>query len=149
MRSTVSLISLSILALSLTACMHNRSDDSFLALARTGIGLGPLAAHGKAAAMPQTAPAGDILEPRDVLGDLAPQITLDRVVLFDVGGDAADLFIRQVLGAHRFVDPHGLEDVARTLVADPKDVGQRDHDTLVVGDVHPGDTRHAIDLSRP
>ena len=27
MRSTVSLISLSILALSLTACMHNRSDD--------------------------------------------------------------------------------------------------------------------------
>src|SRR5688572_20571864 len=97
-------------------------DGLLGALAGAGVGLGALAAHGKAAAVAEALPAADLHLPADVLLDLTPQVALDLEVLVDVGADLVHLFVGEV--------------------ADPEDVGERDLQPLLAGDVDAGDTCH-------
>src|SRR6056297_3772271 len=61
------------------------------ALAGAGIGVGALAAHGQAAAMPQAAVAAEVHQALDVDRHLAAQVALDAHVAVDVLADREDL----------------------------------------------------------
>ena len=54
--------------------------------------------------MPQTAIAADILEPRNVLGDLPPQLAFGRVVLVEEGGDPRQFVFMEVAGLAERID---------------------------------------------
>src|SRR5215212_4433262 len=68
-------------------------DRHGLALARARVGVGALAAHRQAAAVPQAAVAGHVHQALDVHGDLAAEVALDPVLAVDQLADAEDLFV--------------------------------------------------------
>src|SRR5690606_9178780 len=121
-------------------------DRFRLALAGTGIGVGPLTAHRQSLAVAQAAIAGQIHQPLDVDRGLATQVTLNRVVGVDGLADLQDFLIRQVLHPALTRDAELVGDLDRLGPADAVDVGQRDDNALVGGDVHPRDTCH-VDFS--
>ena len=84
--------------------------------------------------MPHPAIAANVLQPLDVLGLHAPELALDRVVLFDVTGDAAQLVLGQVLGPDVGADLARLQDLARAARTDPINIPERDLGPLFSGD---------------
>src|SRR6266436_6340074 len=97
-----------------------------LALAGTGVGLGALAVHRQAAAMPQALVAADLDLPPDVGLHLAPQVTFDLVVRFDPVSQLDELFIGDLVNASIAADPGRSERLERAGPADAVDVGQGD-----------------------
>src|SRR5579884_703370 len=71
-------------ARSLLTCLLLAGDGLLRTLAGAGVGLGALAVHRQAAAMPQPLVATDLDLAADVCCDLAAQVTLDAVVRVDV-----------------------------------------------------------------
>src|SRR3954451_6356623 len=82
-------------------------DRHRLALAGPGVGMGALATHRQATAMPQAAVAGHVHQPLDVHRDFTAQVALNPVFAVDQLADAEDFLIRQL------VDPAFLRDVQR------------------------------------
>ncbi len=80
--------------------------------------------------MTQPTVTPEILESLDVRSQLAAKITLDLVALVDVVADSANLVLGQVIGAGRRVDPCTLDDLERARPTNPKDVRQRNVDSL-------------------
>jgi hypothetical protein len=72
--------------------------DGALARALPGarVGLGPLAAHRQAAAVPQAAEAADFHQPLDVHRDLLAEIALDAALLLDHPADLAHIVFGQI-----------------------------------------------------
>src|SRR5215472_11160156 len=66
-------------------------DGLARSLAGAGVGARPLATHRQTAAVPETAVALDVLQPRDVLLHLTAQRTLDGVFAIENGRQAGDL----------------------------------------------------------
>src|SRR4051794_30444685 len=117
-------------------------DRHRLPLAGTGIGVGPLATHRQATAMPQAAVAGHVHQPLDVHRHFAAQVALDPVLAVDQLADPEDLLIRQLVDPAFLRDVQRLADIDRVLRADAVDIAQRDRHPLVRGNVHTGDARH-------
>src|SRR4029077_17365915 len=101
-----------------------------------------LAANRQPAAVTQAAGGADLHQAVDVLGAVAPQITLHLAVV-DRVAQLDRLVLGQIFALDAGIDPGFLENLQRGRATDPEDVGEPDLDPLVVGDVDPGDTCHA------
>src|SRR5215208_1863265 len=112
------------------------------ALARPGVGLGPLAVNRQAAPVAQATVGADLRQPLDVLRAVPAEVTLDLAGL-DGLAELHDLVVGQVLDVGVGVDPGVLDDLARRGRADPVDVGQTDLHALVRRDVDACDTSHS------
>src|SRR5271163_1054333 len=104
-------------------------DGALGALAGPRIGLGALAAHRQAAAVPQTLVAADLDLAADVCLHLASQITLHLETGFDVVTQVGQLVISEIPGAQVPIDAGSRQDFVGAGTADAKDVGQ--------GNLHP------------
>jgi hypothetical protein len=87
-------------------------------------------------------PAADLHLAADVLLHLTAEVALDLEVLVDVGADAVDLFVGEVADAGVAVEAELVADLLRRRPADAEDVGQRDLQPLLAGDVDAGDACH-------
>src|SRR5690606_17427296 len=119
------------------------SDRTLRTLAGTGVGLGALAVHGKAAAVADTLVRADFDLATDVSGHLAAEVTLNLVGV-DRVAKRHELVVGEVLHTDALVDTRVGEDLDRTGTADTVDVRECDHHALVARDVNAGKTCHAI-----
>jgi hypothetical protein len=117
-------------------------DGLLGALAGAGVGVGALAADGQALAVAEALVAADLHLALDVLLDLAAQVALDLEVLVDPGADAVDLFVGEVADPGARVDADLSQICCGGGAADAEDVGERDLEPLLAGDVDAGDTCH-------
>src|SRR5689334_25358709 len=115
-------------------------------IARARVGAVALTVHGEATAMPEALVAADLDLALDVGGDLAPKVTLDLQVVVDVGAQLRDLFLREIAHARVARDAHAVADLLGARAADAEDVGERDLQPLLAGDV---DSRDSSQLSTP
>src|SRR3954449_8714087 len=99
------------------------AGDSHLlrALARPGVGLGPLAVDGQPAAVAKAAIGADLREPLDVLRAVPAKVTLD-LARFDRLAELHDLIVGQVFHVRVGIDTRLPEDLARGRVTDAVDV---------------------------
>jgi hypothetical protein len=98
--------------------------------------------HGKTLAVPDALVAPDLDLPADVGLHLAAQVALDPVVRLDVLAQRDQLGLRELVHPQVTGDAGGGEGLERTGASDSEDVGQRDLDPLVAGEVDTGDTCH-------
>src|SRR6476646_9953791 len=119
-------------------------DRLCLALAGARVGVRALAADRQAPAMAKPAVAGEVHKPLDVHCCFATEIAFDRVVLVDRLTNVQHLLVGEVLDALFRRDSQLLSDLLGRGAADSVNVGQRDFDALVGGDVDPGNTSHSL-----
>src|SRR5215213_99051 len=115
-------------------------------LAGTGVGVGALAAHGQAPAVPDALVAADLDLALDVLLDLTAQVALDLVVGVDPLPEADDLLLGQVADAGVGVDPGPLDRLDGAGPAEAEDVGEADLHPLLTGEVDAGDACHVCSV---
>src|SRR5690554_1924420 len=115
-------------------------------LAGTCVRLGALTANGQAATVTQAAVATDIHEALDVQLDLAPQVTLDLVLLLHHATEAGDLGFRQVLDPGVRADLGLDQNLLGTGESDAVDVRQGVLNALVAWKIHSGYTCHLSTL---
>ena len=101
-----------------------------------------LAADREALPVTQPAIAGEVHQPLDVHRGLAAQIALHRVIGVDRFADVQDFLIAQVLNTAFRRDLQLLGDFLGLGPPNAVDVGKRDLNALVGGDVDPGNTCH-------
>src|SRR5689334_12466828 len=94
--------------------------------------------------MAKPAVAGEVHQPLDVHRGLTAKVALDAVILVDRFADVHDFLVRQVLDALLRRNAELLSDLLGRRAADTVDIGKRDFDALVGGDVHPGNTSHSL-----
>src|SRR5207253_966909 len=129
-------------ALPLLAYLLLAGDGLLGTLAGAGVGMGALAVDRQAAAVADALVTADLDLALDVLGDVTPQVTLDLAVVIDVGAEAGDLFVGEIADARRGVDPGALADLPGRGAPDAEDVGERDLESLLAGDVDAADACH-------
>src|SRR5450631_1317841 len=118
-------------------------------LAGPGVGVGALAVHGQALAVPHALVAVDLHLALDVLGHVAAQVTLDSEVGVDVAAQARHLFVGEIADTGRGVDLDRLADLLRQGVADAENVGQGYLEPLLAGDIDSSYTGHLCPLLSP
>ena len=122
------------------------------ALARTlagaGVGVRPLAAHGKIAAMAQAAIALNFDQPADVHLHLLAEIALDTAFRFDGRADTSDFVLRQILDLLGGVHVGFFRERPRALLPDAVDCGEADPEPLVGRQIHTCNACHS-DFLRP
>ena len=84
----------------------------------------------------------DLDEAGDVLANFAAKITLNDELLVDVIANLDDVVIGEIARAGIGADAGRGEDLLGAGQADSVDVGKRDLDALVVGDVDAGNSCH-------
>src|SRR5262245_53446722 len=130
--------------------LHRRlllaGDGLARALAGARVGVGALAAHGQAAAVAEPPVAADVHEQLDVLRHLAAEVALHLVVALDHLANPYGLALAELVGSGVGRDVRLLADLARTGAPDSEDIGQRNLDALVPGEIDSGDTRHRAPL---
>src|SRR5947209_4716527 len=114
------------------------------AFARAGVGVRPLAAHRKAAAMAHPAVAVDLHQALDVEADVLAEVALDLPLVGDDLADLAHVILGEVLDARVAVHPGRDEDVVGPRTADAEDVSQTDFHSLVEGQIHASNTCHCF-----
>lgn len=107
--------------------------------------MGALSSDRQALLVTHAAVAVDVDQPLDVHRDLLAELTLDLVVLLDDATDRCDLDLREVMGADRAIDARLLQDLDGGVAADAENVGERNVDALVAGQVDALNACH-IDL---
>jgi hypothetical protein len=97
--------------------------------------------------MAQSLPAADLHLALDVLRHLAAQVTLDLERGLDVVADAGDLVVGEVAHPGVGADFEGGADLLAAGAPDAVDVGERDLQPLLAGDVYAGDACHQSPLA--
>ena len=92
--------------------------------------------------MAKAAVRADLLEALDVERDLAAQVALDLVAPIDDLAQPVHLVLGQVADPGVAIDVGLDEDLLGSRQADAVDVGERDLDPLLAGDVDAGDACH-------
>jgi hypothetical protein len=90
----------------------------------------------------QALPAADLHLAADVLLDVAAEVAFDLEVLIDVGADLVDLFVGQITDPGVAIELELVGDLLGGRLTDPEDVGERDLQPLLAGDVYAGDSCH-------
>ena len=129
---------------SLADCLLLVGHRALRALAGASVGVGALAADREALAVTDALQAADLDLALDVALDVAAQVAFDLQVLVDVGADAVDLVLGEVRDLRVRVEFEFRADLLRRGQTDPEDVGERDLQPLLAGDVDAGDTCHVI-----
>src|SRR3979411_733541 len=106
------------------------------------IGVGPLAVHRQAAAVPEALVADDLDLALDDLALFAAQVALHRVLGVDVAAEPNDLVLGEVTDAGVAADHGAADDLLGPGGPDPIDIGQPDLKPLLSGQVDAGDARH-------
>src|SRR5690606_37723071 len=114
------------------------------ALAGPRVGVGPLAAHRQALAVPQPAVAAEIHQALDAHRRLAAEVTLNHQVGVDDLAKARQLVLGEFVNPPLRRDPDVAADPAGRRAADSVNVGQSDHDALLRRDVHARNARHTV-----
>src|SRR5580692_865678 len=107
-----------------------------LALAGARVGLRPLPVHREPAAMADSLVAADLDLTPDVGLDLAAQVTFDLVGGVDPVAEPDQLLVGQVVHPGIAADPGGLQRLQGPGMADAVDIGERDLEPLVAGEVN-------------
>jgi hypothetical protein len=76
--------------------LADAADGALRALAAAGVGVGALAADGQTEAVPDALVGADLDLALDVVGHLAPEVTLDAVLVLDVDAQTLDLLVGEV-----------------------------------------------------
>src|SRR5829696_9571513 len=118
-------------------------DGLLRPLAGPRVGLGALAVHGQAAAVPDALVAADLDLAADVLRHLAAQVALDPVVGVDVVAQPDEVLVGEVADAHVTADAGGGQGSVRAGLADAVDVRERDLQPLLAGEIDAGEACHA------
>src|SRR5262249_34595295 len=108
----------------LLTCLLLPRNGLLRALAGAGVGLGALAVHGQAAAVPDALVAPDLDLAADVGRHLAAQITLDLVVALDVVAQLHDVVVGEVAGAQVSAEARRLECLLGAGASHAVDVGE-------------------------
>ena len=111
-------------------------------LAGARVGLGALAAHRKATAVPQPLVAADLDLAADVGSDLATQVTLELVARLEVVTQPDQVLVGQVRTRTSGLTPVACERLRGAGAPDAEDVGERDLDALVAREVDADQTCH-------
>src|SRR5664280_2344278 len=112
------------------------SGDRLLrSLAGAGVGVGALTVDGQALAVPDALVAADLHLALDVLGNVAAEVALHLQVGVDVVPEAGHLFVGEVPYPGVGAGLGGGADLLRGGPADAEDVGERDLQPLLAGDV--------------
>jgi hypothetical protein len=77
--------------------------------------------------MPHAAVAGNVAKPRNVLAHLATQLTFNRVVLVEQGGQPGHLVLAQLARSHGRVDARLVAQLTRRFRTDAVKVRKGDH----------------------
>src|ERR1700678_3473229 len=118
-----------------------------LTLAGTRVGLGPLPVHREPAAMADSLVAADLDLPPDVGLDLAAQVTFDLVGGVDPVTELHQVFVGKAVDPGVSADAGRLERLQRPGAADAVDIGERDLEPLIAGEVYsrkPGHVRAVL-----
>ncbi len=112
--------------------------------ARARIGVGALAAHGKALAVAQAAVAAEVHQPLDVHRHFAAQIAFHEIIAVDGFANLDDFGVGQVVDAAVGRDADLLADFLGLGRANSMDVAKADFDPLLGGDIDAGDASHWV-----
>ncbi len=104
--------------------------------------MGALAADRQPLAVTDALQATDLDLALDVVLDVATEVTFDGEVVVDVVTDLVDLVLGQRRDLGVTVELEIVGDALRGVQADAEDVGERDLEPLLAGDVDAGDTCH-------
>src|ERR1700722_2278071 len=118
-----------------------------LTLAGTRVGLGPLPVHREPAAMADSLVAAGLGLPPDVGLDLAAQVTFDLVGGIDPVTELHQVFVAKAVDPGVPADAGRLERLQRPGAADAVDIGERDLEPLIAGEVYsrkPGHVRAVL-----
>src|SRR6202165_2727860 len=110
--------------------------------AGAGVGAGALSPDRQAAPVAQAAISADFHEALDIERDLAAKLAFNLGFLVENVAEAADLLVVQVLDAHVGIDVRDRQDAPRGMRTDPEDVGERDFDALLAGNINAGNSSH-------
>src|SRR4029077_6661333 len=113
-----------------------------LALAGARVGLRPLPVHREPAAVADPLIGADLDPAPDVGLDLAAQVTFDLVSRVDPVAELHQLFVGEAADPGVPADAGGIQRLQRPRAADAIDVGERDLDPLIAGEVHSGKPGH-------
>src|SRR3954451_6591294 len=119
-------------------------NGALRALAGACVGVGALATDRQPLAVPNALQAPDLDLALDVGLHVAAQVALDREVLVDVVTDLVDLVLGQLRDLGLAVEPEIGRDLLDRGLADAIDIGERDLQPLLAGDVDAGDTCHVL-----
>jgi len=108
--------------------------------------VGALATHRQALAVADPLQAPDLDLALDVVLDVATEITFDGEVLVDVVSDLVDLVLGERGHLGVAVELELVADLLSGRQTDPVDVGERDLQPLLAGDVDAGDSCHVPSL---
>src|SRR5450830_710335 len=117
-------------------------DGALRTLAGTRVGLGALSVHGKATAVPQALVATDLDLAADVRSDLTAEVTLELVVALEVVAQDDERRVVEVLDADVRADAGRGQRLVRAGTTDAVDVGERDLEPLLAGEVDADKTCH-------
>src|SRR5438270_1306413 len=124
-------------------------DGLARALARARVGAGALAVDRQAPAVAQPLVAADLHLAADVGGHLAAEVTLHPEVLVDVVAQLQQVLVAEVAHPDVRADSGGHEGLLGVRLADAVDVGERDLQPLLAGQVDAGQSCHVQVLPQP
>src|SRR5579872_3961805 len=105
-------------------------------LADARVCLRPLAAHGQAAPMAQSAVTADLLQPPDAQPDLAAQVALDGVLPLQHLAHAGRLVIGHLANTRVRIDAGDRHNLSRARKSDAEDIGKRVFNSFVARKIH-------------
>ena len=108
-----------------------------------------LAANGQLVAMTKAAIAPKIHQALDIHRGLATQVTFNRMVCIDRFADLQHFSIAEILHTAGVINAKLVGDLNRGCAANSVNIGERDNNALVCGDVDPGNTSHLVFLHAP
>src|SRR5271169_822645 len=114
-----------------------------LALTGARVGLRPLPVHREPAAMADSLVAADLDLAPDVGLDLAAQVTFDLVGRVDPVAELHQLVVGEVVDPGVPADAGCLQRLQSPRAADAVDIGERDLEPLIAGEVHSRKPSHA------
>src|SRR5215472_5946283 len=115
-------------------------------LARAGVGMGALAPHRQAAAVPQSAVRAHLDVPLDVHRDLLAEIAFHGAFVFQDLADAVDFVLAQVADFLIEIDTGPVKERAGAGTADAVNVREPDLGPLRRRQVYTGNTCHSLSL---
>src|SRR5579872_1000453 len=108
-----------------------------------------LAAHGQAAAVPETAVGAHLDVPLDIHRDFLAEIAFDRSLFFKDGADAVDFVFGQIANLFIEIDSGAVEQRLGSRAADTVDVGETDLSPLSGRQIDTSKTCHDSSLPLP
>ena len=104
--------------------------------------MGSLTPNGQASSVAQSSVAPDVHEHLDVLIHFASQIALDLVLSLDYLAKLDNFGLAEMVGLGASVDTSAATDLEGLRAPDPVDVGERNFDSLLAGQINASDSCH-------